>query len=170
MQTRTTLLDEALEAFQETRAGVLAEAQVIADAHWDFRPAAGARSVSELVLHIVESGLLMAGELSREDGDFGRKPYPELLDEYAGHLPQGPDPARLRALLVSTHEDGARRIQGAGELHMLQHIRRFDGQMGTRLAWMNHAIAHEYYHRGQLALYARQVGVTPALTRVIHGG
>jgi len=51
----------------------------------------------------------------------------------------------------------------------LQNIRRFDGKMGTRLAWMNHGIAHEEYHRGQLALYARMLGRVPALTRKIQG-
>jgi uncharacterized damage-inducible protein DinB len=56
-----------------------------------------------------------------------------------------------------------------GELQMLQHIRRFDGLNGTRLAWLNHSIAHEMYHRGQLALYARLTGHVPALTRMIEG-
>ena len=52
---------------------------------------------------------------------------------------------------------------------MLQTIRRFDGESGTRLAWMQHGIAHEEYHRGQLALYVRLLGRTPALTRLIEG-
>jgi uncharacterized damage-inducible protein DinB len=52
---------------------------------------------------------------------------------------------------------------------MLQHIRRFDGEMGTRLAWMYHGISHEEYHRGQLALYARLLGRVPALTKRILG-
>jgi uncharacterized damage-inducible protein DinB len=34
---------------------------------------------------------------------------------------------------------------------------------------MNHGIAHEEYHRGQLAMYARIQGHVPALTRMIHG-
>ena len=34
---------------------------------------------------------------------------------------------------------------------------------------MNHGIAHEEYHRGQLALYARLLGRVPALTRLIQG-
>jgi uncharacterized damage-inducible protein DinB len=53
---------------------------------------------------------------------------------------------------------------------MLQNIRRFDGQMGTRLAWMHHGISHEEYHRGQLALCARLLGRVPALTKRIMGG
>ena len=52
---------------------------------------------------------------------------------------------------------------------MLQRIRRFDGEQGTRLAWVYHGIAHEEYHRAQLALYARLMGRTPALTKRIHG-
>lgn len=52
---------------------------------------------------------------------------------------------------------------------MLQNIRRFDGLFGTRLAWMQHGIGHEEYHRGQIALYARLAGKTPALTKLIEG-
>jgi uncharacterized damage-inducible protein DinB len=52
---------------------------------------------------------------------------------------------------------------------MLGLINRFDGKAGTRMAWMNHAIAHEEYHRGQLALYARLAGRVPALTQRIRG-
>ena len=52
---------------------------------------------------------------------------------------------------------------------MLQFIRRFDGKMGTRLAWMNHGVAHEEYHRGQIALSARLLGRVPALTQQILG-
>ncbi len=52
---------------------------------------------------------------------------------------------------------------------MLQYITRFDGLKGTRLAWMQHGVSHEEYHRGQLALYARLLGRVPALTQVIMG-
>ncbi|MEJ2679624.1 MAG: DinB family protein [Gemmatimonadota bacterium] len=76
----------------------------------------------------------------------------------------------LLALLRSTGEEGLRKIRHAGELAMLQHIRRFDGKLGTRLAWLNHGISHEEYHRGQLAHWARAMGVVPALTKRIHGG
>ena len=50
-----------------------------------------------------------------------------------------------------------------------QFIERFDGKQGTRLAWMNHGIGHEDYHRGQLTTYARLLGLVPALTQLIHG-
>jgi uncharacterized damage-inducible protein DinB len=71
--------------------------------------------------------------------------------------------------LRQTLKEGVKQFRNAGELHLLQRIARFDGQMGTRLAWMHHGIAQEMYHRGQLALYARILGIKPALTRRIDG-
>jgi uncharacterized damage-inducible protein DinB len=71
--------------------------------------------------------------------------------------------------LKRTQSEGEKKLRAAGELHMLQMITRFDGARGSRLAWMNHGIAHEEYHRGQLALYARLAGRVPALTQLIYG-
>jgi uncharacterized damage-inducible protein DinB len=172
----TTLLEEALEAWHYTRVGVATEIENLSEADLEFRPHAESRTPAELAVHIVESGLMMAGELSRPDGDFQRKSFPQFMKEYAGGLPPLSEKSAktkkkkaLLQLLTRTHADGDRKIRAAGELHMLQLITRFDGERGTRVAWMNHGIAHEEYHRGQLALYARLVGRVPALTQLIYG-
>lgn len=170
MTEYTTLLEEALESWMSVREGVVDELRNIPENDVGFRPHPESRSVAELAQHIIQSGLLMSGELSRKDGDFRRKGYEALLREH------GPGMARLRTrkdllgALGRTHRDGEKALRKAGELHVLQTIRRFDGKMGTRLAWMNHGIAHEEYHRGQLALYARLLGRVPALTQLIQGG
>ena len=164
-----SLLDEALEAWQYTRAGLIDEITNLSETDLTFRPHAKSRTAAELVVHLVESGLMMAGELTREDGDFTRKAYPQFLKEYAADLPSGRKKSQLVTLLKRSHAEGARKIAAAGELFMLQLITRFDGERGTRLAWMNHGISHEDYHRGQLALYARLVGRVPALTQRIRG-
>jgi len=165
MASRTTLLDEALEAWMFARDGVLDELRNIPEKDLSFRPSAEARSAVELVQHIIESGLMMAGELARPDGDFRRKSYEGFLHEYGRGVRGWRSKAPLLAALRKTHADGEKKLRQAGELHMLQHIRRFDGEMGTRLAWMHHGISHEEYHRGQLALYARLMGRVPALTK-----
>ena len=170
MKEYTTLLEEALESWTDVREGVMAELRNIPEKEMGFRPHPESRSVAELGQHIVQSGLLMSGELSRKDGDFRRKSYEALLKEH------GPGMERLRTrkvlleALSRTRKAGEKALLKAGELHILQLIRRFDGKRGTRLAWMNHGIAHEEYHRGQLALYARLLGRVPALTRLIQGG
>jgi uncharacterized damage-inducible protein DinB len=136
---------------------------------FDERPAAGFRTVRELVDHILESGLLLK-ELLRTDGDFCRAPYPKLVAEHAAGLAYGGSKEKQIALLGATHRELDAAFREAGELHMLQHVRRFDGLPGTRLAWFEHGVAHEYYHCGQLALTARVMGVVPALTQRILGG
>jgi uncharacterized damage-inducible protein DinB len=165
----TSLLEEALEAWEYTRAGVIDEIENLSDADLKFRPHASSRTAAELVVHLAESGLVMAGELTRPDGNFRRKPYPQFIKEYAAGLPPATKKSQLIKLLKRTHTDGDRKIRTVGELFMLQSITRFDGERGTRLAWMNHGISHEDYHRGQIALYARLVGRVPALTQRILG-
>lgn len=169
MTKDSSLLDEALENWMFARDGVIDELRNIPGKGLDFRPAEESRSTRELVAHILESGNLMAGELSRPDGDFLRKSYEALLREHARGIGSPSTRSELLAALKRTHAQGAKRLQAAGELGMLQLITRFDGKKGTRLAWMNHGIAHEEYHRGQLALYARLMGRTPALTKLIRG-
>lgn len=164
-----TLLDEALEAWVYARTGIIEEAKVIPDEEYGHRPREESRSVSELLRHVVASGLMMSGELSDPEGDFTRDDFRGFMERHAGHLPESPSPAELRGLLRSTLDEGVERIRGLGEVGMLQTIRRFDGERWTRLAWMNHGIAHEEYHRGQLALYVRLLGYVPALTRRIQG-
>ena len=165
----TSLLDEALEAWQYTRAGVISEIKNLPDASITFRPSAESRSAADIAVHIAESGLMMAGELSRPDGNFQRKSFPEFMKEYAKGVTPTTSKKALIALLTKTHKDGEKKIRQSGDLHMLQLITRFDGERGSRIAWMNHGISHEEYHRGQLALYARLVGRVPALTQLIYG-
>ena len=163
------MLDELLEAWRYTREGVVAEAENLPADRFLERPDGLGRSALELVNHIVESGWLMAGELSRPDGDFQRKPYPDLVVE---HTPAGDyADSREGALeaLRRTHAAGEALLREAGTDVLGRRIRQFNGVEATRLAWMHHGIAHEEYHRGQLALYARLLGATPALTKLILG-
>jgi uncharacterized damage-inducible protein DinB len=167
----TSLLDEMLAAWTYTRDGVIAEVKNLPESALDFKPHEAMRSTRELVQHIIESSLLMSGELPRPDGDFQRKSYPALLKEHApGGVTRYRTKAALLAALKSTHADGVKRFRSAGEIAMLQAIRQFNGEPAPRLVWMHHGIAHEEYHRGQLALYARLIGRVPALTQLIQAG
>ncbi len=165
-----TLLDEALDGWRFARQGVIAELENIPAESFDFSPAPGVRTVAELTRHILESGMVMAGELTHPGGNFTRQSYPEFLKEYAGDLDQRQDKATLIELLRRSLENGTEKFREAGEIMLLQQIMQFNGEPATRLSWMSHGIAHEEYHRGQLCVYARLLGLVPALTKVIHGG
>jgi uncharacterized damage-inducible protein DinB len=147
------MLEETIEAWEGTRDGIIAEVENIPPKQFAFKPAHASRTVSELVLHIMEVSLMMVGELTREDTNLRRAPWPKLLAMYSKPI----DGLKSKRDLVSALRS------------MLQLITRFDGQRGTRLAWFNHGIAHENYHQGQLATYQRLIGVTPALTKMIEG-
>ncbi len=163
------LFEELMEAWRYTREGVIAEVENLPDAAFTGSPPGLERNALDLANHIVESGRLMAGELSRKDGDFQRKSYPNLI---AGHLKSG-DVARSKReavdLLQRTHAEGDATLRAAGVKQLLEPIRQFNGVPATRMAWLHHGISHEEYHRGQIALYARLFGEKPALTKLIDG-
>src|SRR5688572_12020394 len=118
-----SLLNEMLEAWRYSRDGVIAELENLPEARFDERPAELQRSALDLANHILESGWLMAGELSRADGDFQRKPYPELMAELN---PDQPATSRAEALAVLRRslEQGIALLRDAGEDLLLQPIRQ----------------------------------------------
>jgi uncharacterized damage-inducible protein DinB len=127
------------------------------------------KSVRDLAVHILEVAMMMTGELTRDDTDFRRLPWPQLLRKYAGPAYRAKTRGQLLSLLKSQLRDGTKSFRRAGEIHMLQCIRRFDGSPGTRLAWLFHGVDQEMYHRGQITVYARLLGLEPALTQRIRG-
>jgi uncharacterized damage-inducible protein DinB len=113
---------------------------------------------------------MMVGELTRSDTNLHRAPWPELLALYNEPLRKARSKKQLVALLESSLASGCRSFLRAGEANVARTIERFDGLRGTKLSWLHHGIAHEEYHRGQVALYARLLGREPALTRAIRTG
>ena len=164
-----TLLEEALVGWRYAREGVVAELENIPEESFGFRPVPEVRTVAELARHIAESAAVMVGELTRPDGDFTRQSFPEHLKEHAADLDPRQDKDALLALLRGSLETGIARFRETGELQMLQLITQFNGEPATRLSWMSHGVAHEEYHRGQICVYARQLGLVPALTQLIRG-
>jgi uncharacterized damage-inducible protein DinB len=163
-------LEEALAAWRDARLGVLDEVRNIPVRHFEFRPTPETRSVRELVQHILEVAMMMTGELTRPDTDFHRAPWPRLLALYAKPAHRATTKPALLALLRSQLREGQRRFRAQGEVALFQLITQFDGSPGTKFNWLHHGIAQEEYHRGQLATYARLLGLVPALTRKIEGG
>ncbi|HEX9655156.1 MAG TPA: DinB family protein [bacterium] len=165
-----SLLDETLESWEDARLGIIEEAKNIPASQFDFRPTPDVRSVKEQLVHVLEVAMMMTGELVRPDTNFDRIEWPKLLQMYAAEAYRASSKAELLKLLKSQLQEGIKEFREAGELHMLQLIKRFDGHLGTRLAWLQHGIAQEMYHRGQLCLYERLLGIEPALTKLIRGG
>ena len=167
MPVGASYLDETLGAWRDVRYGFIAELGSIPASQMGFRPDPGARSVRELVRHTLEVACMAVGELGRPDTDFKRVPWPDLLAMYGGHVAGATTRKDLIQLMGRQMTEAERTLRKAGELALGQFITNFDGTRWTKLQWLHHTIAHEMYHRGQLALYVRLLGRVPALTRTI---
>ena len=70
-----SLLDETLQAWAYARDGVIAEVKNLPESALDFKPTEASRTARALVQHILESGLMMAGELMSSGYDLVSVPY-----------------------------------------------------------------------------------------------
>ena len=170
MAVPRSFLEETLEGWRDVRRGLIEEVLVIPAQRFDYRPTPRVRSVRELVQHILEVAMMMTAELTRPDTNFHRAPWPRLLKMHAAPAHRARTRRELVGLLRSQLRDAERRFRAAGEVALVQLITRFDGEPGTKQAWLHHGIAHEEYHRAQLTVYARLLGLEPALTRRIRQG
>lgn len=170
MPTLDSFLEESLHAWRDAREGIINEVENIPEDKLDFRPTPEVKDVRELVQHILEVSMMMTGELTRTDTDFRRAPWPELLAMYAGPAYQASTKQELLDLLASQMDEAESAFRGCGVMEMRGFIDNFDGSRGTKMQWLHHGIAQEMYHRGQLTLYARLMGLEPALTKRIKAG
>ena len=111
---------------------------------------------------------MLVGEAADPNGDFTRRSPDDHVADHAGHLPDTMTPSELVEALSSSLETCNKHIRTVGEHHWSTDIKRFDGQTWTRLTYVFYAGAHEQYHCGQLATYARSMGLVPALTKRIR--
>lgn len=167
-------VEEALHHWTMNRAGVIAELENIPAAHWDERPDPDARTLRQLARHIAEMGIGFADELLREDCSFRRIQQTEVREQHAADLPEAHTKDELIDLLRTTGERAVQRLRDAGESLADATISLADATMPTsageqsRLAGLWFAVSHEWYHRGQIATYARAAGCVPALTQQIE--
>jgi uncharacterized damage-inducible protein DinB len=162
------LFEEMLGSWATTRRNLLNEVENIPAERFDYRPHAGSRSVSQLCRHIAASSMMFARELARPDGNFARLPLPGLLDEHGGHLPHPVDKAGVKTLLESTWAEAEATLRGAGPDLVERGINSLFGHATTGRRMLGFGESHEFYHAGQLTVYARCMGVVPALTKQLQ--
>lgn len=160
-----SIVDEICEGWQDVRNGLIKEAELIPADQFGFKPADESRTVVELLQHIVEAECLITGEVCRNDTNFGRAPFPALVAEYGAHVKNSETKDALLELLRTSIEQSKQRIRGFGDEKLEQMMTRFDGKEVPKRVMLNFSIAHEMYHRGQVTVYQRALGIEPALTR-----
>lgn len=157
-------MDRLIEGWKEVRAGFIEEVSQIPDDQFSFRATPDTRSVAELLQHVVESQKLLIGESCRPDTNLMRQSFADHIKEYAAEVAAVQDKNGLLELMRSSMETSEACIRAGGE-KLKETMRRFDGKEMSKLDFLNFAVAHEMYHRGQLTVYLRLIGIEPALTR-----
>ena len=157
-------LDHIIDRWTEVRAGFIDElAQIPAD-QFDFRPTPDVRSVAEIVRHIVEAQKFMAGEVCRPDTNFRRQPILELIKSYAGDM----DAVEGKDALIELMKESMKSVEAAlrsfGKEGLHETMERLDGKLMPKADFLHFTISHEMYHRGQITVYQRMLGMEPVLT------
>lgn len=160
-------IDRLVESWREVRTGLINEASQIPEDRFSFRATPETRSVAELLQHIVQTQKVLVGEVCREDTNLTRQSLANHLKEYALGVDEVRDKSGLLELLRSSLEPAEASIRGCGE-GLQRKMRRLDGKEVSKFDFLNFAAAHEMYHRGQLTVYERLLGVEPALTQYFN--
>jgi len=157
-------IEQIVENWKEVRAGLVDEASQIPADKFSFQAAPNTRTVRQLLQHLVESQKFLVGEACRPDTNLMRQSFAENLKQYAPGVREVEKKDELLDLLRKSMDEAAAQLQSAGD-EMHKTMKRFDGKEMTKLAFMSFAIAHEMYHRGQLTVYERLLGIEPVLTQ-----
>ena len=158
-------IDRLVQSWNEVRTGLINEASQIPEEQFSFRATPDTRSVAELLQHVVQVQRVLVGEACREDTNLLRQSFADHVNEYAPDVPAVTEKSGLLELLRSSLQPAEATIRGWGEAGLEQKMKRFDGKEITKFDFLNFGIAHEMYHRGQLTVYERLLGVEPALTQ-----
>ncbi len=157
-------IDRLIESWKEVRAGLIEEVSQIPADQFSFRAAPDTRSVTELLQHVVEAQKLLVGESARPDTNLRRQSFADHIQEYAPEVSSIKDKNGLLEIMRSSMETTEATIRGAGN-DLNGSMQRFDGKELSKLDFLNFALAHEMYHRGQLTVYERLLSIEPALTQ-----
>lgn len=157
-------VERIAEHWQDVRDGFIKEVELIPGEQMGFKPATESRSVIEVLHHVIESQRVLVGEMCRDNTNF-LKGFPALMAEHAGGVKDANTKEAIIGLLRSSYDDAGKMIVAFGDENFEKDMTRFDGKQCTKFEMLNFAVSHEMYHRGQLTVYERLLGVEPALTQ-----
>lgn len=157
-------VEEICGQWQDVRNGLIKEVELIPGDQFEFRAAPETRSVIEMLHHVIEAERVLAGEMCRENTNFQRG-FPALIAEFASHVKEADTKEAVLELLRSSLGETTALVSQFGEANFDQIMTRFDGKQVRKSLMLSFVVAHEMYHRGQLTVYQRLLGIEPALTQ-----
>lgn len=158
---------ELANAFRTVRRNTIQIAEDIPEAKYDFVPAPGTKSVSELLRHIAFAPMVQL-EMHREQrvSTLAGFDFQALIVRVGAAERQPRNKTEIVELLHGEGERFASWLESLSDGFLNETFTDPTGQNPkTRLEALMGAKEHEMHHRGQLMLMERLVGVVPHLTR-----
>ncbi|HEX7808494.1 MAG TPA: DinB family protein [Thermoanaerobaculia bacterium] len=159
-------VEEAVRMWEMFRAGTISELENIPEDQFDYRAGDGARTVRDLALHILGAATGFVNELVSDEPAFMRLRDPNVQAALMKQFGDVSTKAELIELAKSTAASNAQRLRDNAAKIEAGTMPMGSGEQ-SRVSGVWFAASHEMYHRGQLTIYARGMGVVPAMTAKI---
>jgi uncharacterized damage-inducible protein DinB len=156
-------IDSLTTFWRDVRSGLIKEVEQIPTDQFSFRASPETRSISELVQHVIEAQKFLVGEACRAESNLMRQSFADHLKEYASDVSLVTEKAGLVSLLGTSMDEAEACLRASSALD--DKIIGFDGKPNHKPDFLNFVISHEMYHRGQLTVYERLLGIEPQLTQ-----
>jgi uncharacterized damage-inducible protein DinB len=158
-------------SFRTVRKNTIVIAEEIGEEHYNFRPAAGSRSVAETLFHIAVVPRA-AHQIHGIDhlSDLAKFNFRDFL---LNRMEMEKQPHTKPEILALLHEEGetfATWLETVTDEFLAERVSlpQPPGAQKTRFEMLLGPKEHEMHHRGQLTVIERILGITPHLTRQIQ--
>ena len=157
-------------AYRTVRENTVKAAEEIPESQLDFAPAAGTRTIRQLLTHIALTDSFTG--LHREKRtNFEGFNFPELFGKMMADEQKPRSKAELVALLKQRGEETASWIESLSDDFLAEPFTQPPGMAPatkTRFEMIMSMKEHEMHHRAQLMLMQRMIGQVPHLTRAMQ--
>jgi uncharacterized damage-inducible protein DinB len=157
-------IDTLIATWRDVRSGFSDEVELIPAEQFSFQASPETRTVTELVQHIIEAQKFLVGETCRDNSNLLRQPFADHLKEYASDVKSITDKPGLLNLLATSMDQSEASLRAKADC-LGDTIIGLDGKPRVKTDFLNFVISHEMYHRGQLTVYLRLMGIEPQLTQ-----
>ena len=154
-------------AYRTVRGNTIKIAEEIPESKLDFSPAAGVRTVRQLLTHIALADSF-AGVHREKRTNFDGINFPTMVGQMQAEEQKPRSKAELIELLKSRGEETASWIETLSDEFLAEPFTQPQGNTPptkSRFEMIMSMKEHEMHHRGQLMLIERMLGVVPHLTR-----
>jgi len=158
-------VDTIIATWRDVRSGFTREVEQIPAEQFSFRASPETRTVAELTQHVIEAQKFLVGEICRANSNLLRQSFADHIKEHASDVSSITDKEGLLKLLGSSMDQADASLRASDQID--DSIIGLDGKPKRKAEFLNFVISHEMYHRGQLTVYERLLGIEPQLTQML---